>query len=118
MFVVLFAVEADHELGGVDHCFLAVPLKEFLDCACVFGEEGEAGERHFAVHVVACFYELEQVEEALCAEEAFFGASAAEHCVPERVEESESEEDVAVGEGDVGVFQVGDEYVDSVLLSE
>lgn len=84
--LVLFAVELDHQLGGVYHGLLAVPLQELLDGLGVFGEIGEAGEGHLAVHVITGFDELQKVKESLCAEEALFGSSASQHCVPEGIQ--------------------------------
>lgn len=40
--LILFAVELDHELGGIDHGLLTVPFKEFLDGLGVFSQIGEA----------------------------------------------------------------------------
>ena len=68
--------------------------------------------------VVAGLDELEEVKHALCTEEAFLATAAAEDGVPEGVEKGESKEDVAVGGGDVGIFEVADQHFHSVLLAK
>ena len=68
--------------------------------------------------VLTEFDKLEEVEESVGVEEAFFATPAAEEGVPEAVEETEGEEYITVGGGDVFVFQVGDEDIDAVFLAE
>lgn len=70
VFFILFAVQLDHQLGGIDHGLFAVPFQELFDGFGVFSEVGKTRKCHFSMHVIASLDELQQIEQTLCAQKS------------------------------------------------
>lgn len=70
------------------------------------------------MHVIARLDEFQQIEQTLCTQKSLLGPSAPQNTIPQCIQQGEAEQNISIRWCDVWIFQVCDDYVNSVLLPE